>query len=418
MRNKLLLILVPVLFLVFLENCTMIKMGSLFLSGKMEQKNYKKEIEFEYEGKLIIVKVKINNSSKIYRFIFDTGAAFNVISEDLAQELNLQKKVSDTISDSHRKTKEIEFVKIKNIEFANLHFLDYASAVMDLQGTTALKCYAADGVIGMNIIRHVPYWQINYKTRKMIFTDKPGLISDNNKFYTIPFERNIQRIPSIEIISDKGIKLKFEVDLGSTSGFLGDFNQFNKIGESNIDFRYVERYGEISGGGLGVKKGIGYMGKLNNFKLGELFVNSQVISFLDNIDPKVGNKFFEKFIFTLDWKNKKILLNPMTEPIMVEKLDSFGIFVSYQEGKKYLYISEIYENSPAHNSKLQIGDIIVELNEKKMRPLEFSEYCDWIFHRSNELFEKVTHINLVIERNNKILNIDLHKKNWLENSMH
>lgn len=195
-----------------------------------------------------------------------------------------QKKVSDTISGANRKTKKVEFVKIRDIEFAGIHFFNSAAAVMDLKGTTALKCYSADGVIGANIIRHVPYWQINYKKGKMIITDKPGLISDKNKFFTIPFKRNIQRIPIIEIIADNGIKLKFAVDLGSTNGFTGNFNQFQKICKSNIDFRYFERYGEISGGALGIKKGVGYIGKLNNFKIGELSINSEVINFLDNID--------------------------------------------------------------------------------------------------------------------------------------
>jgi len=416
MRQKLLLILLPVLFLFFLESCTMIKMGSLFLSGKMEQKNYKKEIECEYQRGLIFVKVRINNTPKIYKFIFDTGAAFNVISKDIALELNLQKKVSDKISDANLKTKKVEFVKIKDIEFAGLHFLNSAAAVMDLQGTT-LKCYAADGVIGTNIIRHVPYWQINYKKGKMIITDKPGLISDKNKFFIIPFKRNIQRIPIIEIIADNGIKLKFVVDLGSTGGFRGNFNQFQKICKSIIDFRYYERYGEISGGALGIKKGVEYTGKLNNFKIGDLSINSELIDFIDNVDSSVGNKFFENFIFTLDWKNKKILLFPITDPMITEEKGSFGFSVSYREDKKYLYISAICKNSPAYNAKLKVGDIIVGLNKKSMRHLEFSEYCYWLFQKANELFEKENYIYLEIERKNKILNIGLHKKDWLKNSI-
>jgi len=410
MRQKLFLILLAVLFLFFLESCTMIKMGSLFLSGNMEQKNYRKEIKCEYQRGLIFVMVRINNTPKIYKFIFDTGAAFNVISKAIALELNLQKKVSDKISDANLKTKKVEFVKIKDIEFAGLHFFNSAAAIMDLQGTTALKCYEADGVIGANIIRHVPYWQINYKKGKMIITDKPELIYDKNKFFTIPFKRNIQRIPIIEIIADNGIKLKFVVDLGSTSGFTGNFNQFQKICKSNINFRYFERYGEISGGALGIKKGVEYTGKLNNLKIGDLSIDSELIDFLDNIDPRVGNKFFENFIFTLDWTNKKILLTPMADPMITEGKGSFGFSVSYQEDRKYLYISAICKNSPAYNAKLQVGDRIVGLNKKNMRHLEFSEYCYWLFHKANELFEKENYIYLEIERKNKILNISLHKK--------
>jgi hypothetical protein len=384
----------------------------------MEQKNYKKEIECEYQGRLIFVEVKINNTPKIYKFIFDTGAAFNVISKDIVLELNLQKIVSDTISDANRKTKKIEFVKIRDIEFAGLHFFNSAAAVMDLQGTTALKCYSADGVIGANIIRHVPYWQINYKKGKMIITDKPGLISDKNKYFTIPYKRSIQRLPIIEIIADNRIKLKFVVDLGSTGGFHGNFNQFQKICKSDIDFRYFERYGELSGGALGIKKGVGYTGKLNNLKIGDLSINSELIDFQDNIGPSVGNKFFENFIFMLDWKNKKFLLIPINDPMITEEVASFGFSVSYQEDKKHLYISGICKNSPAYNAKLQVGDRIVGLNKKNMRHLDFSEYCYWLFYKKNELFEKENYIYLEIERKNKIFNIGLHKKDWLKNSMH
>ena len=252
----------------------------------------------------------------------------------------------------------------------------------------------------------------------MILTDKPGLISDKNNFFTVPFKRSIQRIPIIEITADNGIKLEFEVDLGSTGGFSGNFIQFKKISKSDINFRYVERYGEISGGALGVKKGVGYIGELNNLKMGELAVNTEVINFLDNVDPRVGNKFFENYIFTMDWENKKILLSPMPDPVIIESLSSFGFSVSYHEDKKYLYISEIYKNSPAYHSKLQVGDIIIELNKKKMRHLELQEYCHWLLHKENELLENANSIYLEIERENKILSISLQKKDLFKKSKH
>ena len=71
------------------------------------------------------------------------------------------------------------------------------------------------------------------------------------------------------------------------------------------------------------------------------------------------------YIFTMDWENKKILLSPMPDPVIIESLSSFGFSVSYHEDKKYLYISEIYKNSAAYHSKLQGGDIIIELNKKR-----------------------------------------------------
>ena len=37
----------------------MMKMGSLFLSGRMNQQSYKKEIDFEYRGRLIFIDVNL-----------------------------------------------------------------------------------------------------------------------------------------------------------------------------------------------------------------------------------------------------------------------------------------------------------------------------------------------------------------------
>ena len=48
-------------------------------------------IPFELIGHKIFVKVKINNSPKNYRFLFDTGA-FTCISEKLATKLTLKRE--------------------------------------------------------------------------------------------------------------------------------------------------------------------------------------------------------------------------------------------------------------------------------------------------------------------------------------
>jgi C-terminal processing protease CtpA/Prc len=108
----------------------------------------------------------------------------------------------------------------------------------------------------------------------------------------------------------------------------------------------------------------------------------------------------------------------MTNFTITEGLSSFGFSVSYHEDKKYLYVSEIYKNSPAYNSKLQVGDIIFGLNKKKIHHLELHEYCHWLLHKENELFEKENYIYLEIERENKILNIGLQKKDLFKNSTH
>ena len=74
--------------------------------GEIEQQQFISEIPFDYGLELIIIKVTIEE--KEYDFLYDTGAP-NVISQELAQELNIKPYVTNKTIDSQGKKEELEY---------------------------------------------------------------------------------------------------------------------------------------------------------------------------------------------------------------------------------------------------------------------------------------------------------------------
>ena len=402
-------LLVTVLFIC---GCTIFKMGPLFLSGTFEKQNFKSEVRCEFRRGLFIIPVKINNGNKSYRFIFDTGASFNVISSEIAVELGLKPKAKSGISDAARLRRKLEFVKIKDIEIGGLHFSNTAAAILDLVEIPELKCYAADGVVGMNLIRLAPIWQIDFPGQKMIITDDRNLETNSENSYKISFKPNIQRIPVIKvaIAGHKGMTLI--VDSGYTGGLTGSMKQWETLRKSDPGVSYIKRYGEVCGGALGKKVGIAYTIKTKALKIGEWKPEVVTIDFLKNIKPKAGTALFKNSIFTLNWADKHIRVTVPPGYSPQAGLYSFGFGFGYQKEGQYLYISYLYEDSSAPDAGIKIGDKIVAINKKNLCPLTFEQYCSYFFHPALLLGDGNTLV-VDIDREGKRINVILEKREFL-----
>ena len=398
------------LAIVFLMcGCTIVKMGSLFMSGNFEQQNFKTKVDCTFRRGLLFIPVKINGFNKTYRFIFDTGASFNVISSEIAVEFGLKAKAESGISDSTKRRRKLQFVKIKDIEIGGLHFTNTAAAILDLVETPALKCYAADGAIGMNLIRLAPVWQIDFPKQKMVITDDRNPCNNWANNYKLPFKPNIQRIPVIKV-SIAGLKdMSFIVDSGSTSGLTASMKQWEALKKSNPGISSVKGYGEVSGGALGTKVGTSYTIKANDLKVGDWKQDVTTVDFVKNIDPKVGTAFFKNSVFTFNWADKHILVTMLPDQDPEDGMDSFGFWFGYHKKGQYLYVNFLYENSSASDAGFKISDKIVTINGKNLFPMTFEQYCRCFF-QPDLILGNSNILEIEIERDGKRINATLEKR--------
>ncbi|MCX6566115.1 MAG: aspartyl protease family protein [Candidatus Aminicenantes bacterium] len=375
------LILSVILFI--FKGCTMMKMGSLFLAGHLENKGFYTEIDFQFRRGLILVPVQINNGQETYNFIFDTGAAFNVVSTAITQKYVVASKAADSFTDSTKKSEKIKFTKIERMTIGGIPFERTAAAIFDLDRSPAIRCYHADGAIGVNLMRLVPYWHIDYARKKLIFTDQVDRLPRSAISVNLPFKQNIQRIP-IMTMEWNGLRLPFEVDLGSTYGFNAPLEYWEKMRSRQMDIPAVTGHGEFSGGALG-KKTYQYHSAaiINNIRVGNYRAPSLLITFMQETNASAGNDFFRYFAMTIDWPKKEIILTPQV-PVERPILKTFGFGFSFNEQEQYLYVNNLYEKSPAEAAGLKIGDRILQINDLKLDALPLDGYCR--FFLQPELF--------------------------------
>ncbi len=393
----------------FICGCTIVRMGPLFLSGTFEKQNFKSEVDCTFCRGLFFIPVKINGANKTYRFIFDTGASFNVISSEIAVEFGLKTKAESGISDATQRRRKLQFVKIKDIEIGGLHFSNTAAAILDLVETPELKCYAADGVIGMNLIRLAPIWQIDFPEQKMVITDDRNLGTNSKNTYKIPFNPNIQRIPVIKVAIAGHREMTFRVDSGSTGGLTGSIKQWETLRKSNPDVSYIKRYGEVSGGALGTNVGTAYTIKTKDMKIGEWKPNVATVDFVKNIAARVGTALFRNSVFTLNWVDKHIQVTAPPDYGPQIGIYSFGFGFRYHKEGQYLYVNYLYENSSASEAGIKIGDKIVAINRKNLCPFTLEQYCSYFF-QPNLFLGDGNALEVDIDREGKIINVTLEKR--------
>ena len=403
--------LIPTLILglCFIECCTFVKMGSLFLSGDIHQKGFTRSVDFEYIGNLVFIKVKINNVPQDYRFLFDNGASFNVISTRIAQNIGFESVVEDTIKDAAKKTDKVKFCKIPRLTIAGIPFIDTAAAIMDLNQNTWLECYGIDGVVGMNLIRLVNKWQIDYQSKKITFSDQSVLVDPSAKKRVITFDQNIQRIPEIDLYLHDQLKVKCTIDLGSTSAFSLDIKTWEKLEKIKPDIRYISRTGELGGGALGTQTGTIFLAVFDNLKAGETPLGSYWIRFEPSVFNSVGNRFWQNYVITFNWEEKTLTLTDSVATKEDVEFPSYGFGYGYDTGTRNLYINFLYEPSPAEKSGLKIQDKIMSINGLNLEGIQPDDYCRFLL-QPETLLGKGNRIEMVIERSGQIQTFDLEKE--------
>jgi hypothetical protein len=400
-RSRKKMIRIKIVFVVILmagvAGCTMIKMGSLFLAGRLDKKGYYTEVDFLFRRGLILVPVHINDRPETYNFIFDTGATFNVISSALARTFAIGSKASDTIVDANQKKGKTDFTTLNRITLGGVPFEGTGAAIFDLDripSLPSLRCYTADGVIGMNLMRLAPYWHVDYARRKLILTDQENRLPRLSPVLTLPFKQNLQRMLEI-ILEWKGLRLPFKVDLGSTSGFKAPLEYWEKIQSRQKAIPCVASYGELLGGALGVKISQGRTAIIQPVQCGGYRSPALLLAFYPETFASVGNDFFCRYAVTFDWRKKEIRLTPQI-PEAPPVLDTFGFGFSFNEEERYLYVSYLYERSSAEGAGIKIGDRILRINEVKLDSITIDDYCRF-FLDPNLLFGQGKTLSLQVE---------------------
>ena len=384
--------------LFFLSSCKGLKTKKLFSNGEVSHQEFKTEIPFEYRNGLILLKVTIEG--KQYDFVLDTGAP-NVVSKELAQQLNLKNKLKRKVGDSQNASSKLSFTKVKKITIGDIDFLNTGAIISDLS-LGAVGCLEIDGLIGGNLMQKA-IWKIDYLNKVITIANSRDALQLSGTQKIIPFIHHAQGTPLINIRFNNVLQKNVKYDTGSNKGISAPKKVLNQLVNAGASIPMAHGFGISSYGLYGAGKMDSlYFGKVENISLGDITLKNQSVQFKKKGSILLGTQFFKNYVTILDWFKKEIILIPQKE-VELDK-PSFGFSHILKDQK--LSVIRLMENSNAAKKGIQIGDQIVKIGEKDYTTTTWEDWCELI----NNGITKDNEVTITILKDGKEKSITLKKE--------
>jgi Aspartyl protease/PDZ domain len=388
-----------------ISGCSSMKLVKLLKQGDVEQPSFTSEIPFEMRMGLVVVKVNING--KDYDFMVDTGAP-NVVTKELAAELNLKSKVEQKTGDSQGRKEALQFVEMPEMLIGGVHFIETGAAVADLKRSNEVACLHVDGFVGSNLMKEA-VWQFDYERQVITIADTISAFDIPADALRIPFTPAASSTPLIDITYDGVTDNRVTFDTGSNGYFSSspairkDLQGKGKLTNSVIG------YGSNSSGLYGIGDGDSlYLSMVSETKMGNLTIPEQVVSFTPGART-LGTKFLKHYRVIIDWSVKEIILIP-TDEFVNNTNESFGISPFYNNDE--LHVRMVMFGSEADRQGIKLGDRILEVNGNDMRVFTKDMWCDVIYN--GLVPEEATTMTLLIEREGENLKVQLTKRDLMK----
>lgn len=360
------------LILVLVSSCFMSKTVRLAKGGKLNTTSVYEEFDFEYFKGMIYVPVQIND--KTYNFIFDSGAFMNVISIELAAELNLEEGTTSNVKSSSGRKQESGFVALPSVSINGVEFTNTGTIIQDLAGLNLfLGCHAIDGIIGNNLMRK-GNWQIDYENQKIRFTDQADKLTFSDDAFFIPLSKKKwgnKHLP----ISINGEENYYTFDTGF-SGFIQNDSKFlNKLESNDSLLMKVSSKGVLSADLFGATYSETKYVFVDDFELEGIKVQNSKMKFKDDASSLIGNTFFENYELTMDWQNHRLILDPV-KAIETDTLSVFELIIAPDYVNNRLEVKGVWlEHELVEN--VEIGSIIISIDGEDVSNFTKEELCDY-----------------------------------------
>lgn len=394
-----------IIILFLFSSCTTFKLIKVLKSGSVEQKEFKTEIPFEMRLGLVVIPVTIEGIT--YEFLVDTGAP-NVCSKELATELKLKAKVTQSTGDSQGVKEKLDFVVLPDVFINGICFKETGAAIADLKQSDVIACLDIDGIIGANLMKEA-IWEFDYERKVITISDKKSSFSIPDDAIRLTFTPALSSTPHISIfyngVEDKNVTF----DTGSNGLFTTSKATLKKIEEKKPPLKKAMSFGSSGSGLYGAAKAdTSYMILVDSTQIGGLFIENNVVS-IENGARLVGTKFLKNYRVIVDWNVKEIALIPV-KPIVNNTFESFGFSPFISENK--LIVNELYVNSEASKQGIKIGTQILEVNGVDYRTCSADQFCTII--EKGLVSEDNNTITLLVLIENEEKTIQLTKENVLK----
>lgn len=358
--------------LVLMSSCFMSKTVQLAKGGELKSTSVYKEFDFEYFKGMIYVPVQIND--KTYNFIFDSGAFMNVISIELAAELNLEEGTTSNVKSSSGRKQESGFVELPSLLIDGVEFTKTGTIIQDLAGLNLfLGCHAIDGIIGNNLMRK-GNWQIDYENEKIRFTDQADKLTFSEEAFFIPLTKKKWGNKLLPVTIN-GEENYYTFDTGF-SGFIQNDSKFlNKLESNNSTLTKASSKGILSADLFGATYSETKYVFVDDFELEGIKIQNSKMKFKDDASSLIGNLFFEHYQLTMDWQNNRLILDPK-KVVEIDTLDVFELIIAPDYNKNKLEVKGVWLDHELAES-IEIGSVITKIDGEDVSNFTKEELCNY-----------------------------------------
>ena len=392
------------LLLVVLSGCTAIKAINMMNSSEVVINDVDRQIQFATEGRLILVKVKINHSREEYSFILDTGA-LTMVSKRVAEELSLPEGIEIDASGTGGNTRAIKLVKLDSVVVGGMEVKNCAAGVIDF---SSIFPHTIDGILGSNFLQHFKV-TIDFQKQALTLSQDttPVHVQDNDVKIPMELDMLMGFAPVVQCELDDAIQDDAIIDTGLPGYVALPVSMIKEIPSFN-NGGVVSSNGSMGFGMFGSGKNENYALRLNKAKIGSLELHNVAATSHAHKNGKIliGCKFLEKYIVILNYPAKELLLRPTGIPFE-HNIPSYGFALTKNDQKTV--VSGVWVGSDAFQKGLQPGDEILAINSVKMSTVPTIGELVLMFFSD----EKQRSLTIEFSHENKRKSVVLHKKNLL-----
>jgi predicted aspartyl protease len=360
--------------------------------------NHQSTVPFEFINKNIYVKAKINDSSREYSFILDTGA-MNVISSRLAAELNLVKTGEITVSSVSGPSQEVNVMTLKSFQIGEATVRNCGVLIIDFQNleSNGLK---ADGIVGCSFLKFFKV-KIDFERQLLTLSKKSETASELSGAYHFKLTHNSQGFVYVPLKpANSNSQYEAEIDTGAGNISMIIPSKYQNAFQVAMNCKPVISKGITSNGAFGGSGGA--LARLAEINLGGLSMNNVPVLFTDTSDILIGNDILSCFTIIIDYPKQDLFLIPIDAKKLKTNFYEFG-FATQKEADGRIRITGIWEGSPADDNGLAAGDQIISMATETNAVLTFEE-----LNRISSSDDVAT-LHLVIKNNNGVRKVVLQK---------
>ncbi len=372
-----------------------IKMFEKIKGGKGEILTKTEEINVEIIASHIMI-VKANLDGNEIQMVLDTGG-LTIIDKKIADSLNFEiEKIPN---------EDIEFAKVIETSLGDVSVYDLNAVKMDFRETFTAENFQSFGIIGSDFFRFFQT-SFDYQNQKIYFSNPKKMKTKSETEHLLKMKIIFPYFPTVKVVLNNKFKIGGMIDTGLNYAFVLPVSWLKNLSAEEIA-KAIKAKGFFAKWPF-TEEPNNHLYLMNEIKIGDIVLKNEPVifaelpPFLEKDILLIGKYFLDKYITTLDYKHKQVLLKD-TEPNNISLNYSFGLYVFNKGGK--LKIKGIWENSPADKAGILLSDKLISVNSRKCDEITNFELFDLMNNRDHKTVE------LVIEREGKNVAIELQKKN-------